>query len=88
MAATLLPDAKANLRMEFCASEMPVDSFEHSSAGLCDVVGNVWQHMCTVFFPYKNFTIHPFYEDYSSPCFDNKHNIMRGGSWINQGAFA
>lgn len=87
MASTLIPNSKVHLRMESYASEMPANSFEHSSVGLCDVVGHLWQHLWTLFYPFEGFKIHPYYEDYSTPAFDGKHDMMRGGSWINQGAF-
>ena len=25
------------------------------------------------------------YDDFSSPCFDGRHNMMQGGSWISTG---
>mgnify|MGYP000866545798 CR=1 FL=1 len=86
--STLLPDGKANIRLEAYASETPVDSHMNSSVGFYDVIGNVWQHLSTIFYPYKGFKFHPYYEDFSSPTFDGKHNLMRGGSWINEGGFA
>jgi len=31
------------------------------------------------------FEVHPNYDDFSVPTFDNQHNLMKGGSWISTG---
>lgn len=31
------------------------------------------------------FEIHPYYEDFSTPCFDGLHNVIMGGSFISTG---
>ena len=31
------------------------------------------------------FSVHPYYEDFSTPCFDGLHNIIMGGSFISTG---
>ena len=33
-------------------------------------------------FPVK---VHPMYDDFSTPTFDGKHNLIKGGSWISTG---
>jgi len=34
---------------------------------------------------YKGFEVHPFYDDFSTPTFDTKHNLIKGGSFISTG---
>ncbi len=29
--------------------------------------------------------MHPFYDDFTVPTFDNRHNLIKGGSWISTG---
>lgn len=87
---TELPDAPewetapGNLNLEGPASSVPVDThaFKH---GFYDVVGNVWQHTETPIRGYAGFEVHPLYDDFSTPTFDTKHNIIKGGSWISTG---
>jgi hypothetical protein len=31
------------------------------------------------------FEVHPYYEDFSTPCFDGLHNVIMGGSFISTG---
>lgn len=85
-----LPDAPewgkapGNINLEGSASSVPVDThvFKH---GFHDVVGNVWQHTETPIRGLPGFEIHPLYDDFSTPTFDTKHNIIKGGSWISTG---
>lgn len=85
-----LPDAPdwekspGNLNLEGPASSVPVNthSFKHD---FYDVVGNVWQHTETPIRGFAGFHIHPLYDDFSTPTFDTKHNIIKGGSWISTG---
>jgi len=72
-----------NINLELWASSCPINKFENN--GFYDVVGNVWQHTETPFDGYEGFKIHPFYDDFSTPCFDTKHNMIKGGSWISTG---
>lgn len=84
-----LPDADsaigigANLNLEQWASSTPVDANEFS--GVYDIVGNVWQWTETPIYPFDGFKVHPLYDDFTTPTFDNKHNIFKGGSWISSG---
>jgi 5-histidylcysteine sulfoxide synthase len=77
-------DDKANINLKHFASSVPVDHFEFSN-GFFDVVGNVWQHTITPIYPFENFQVHPIYDDFSVPAFDNLHNLIKGGSWISTG---
>ncbi len=75
--------APANINNEFYASSCPVDQFEHD--GLFDVVGNVWQWTESTIDGFQGFEVHPLYDDFSTPTFDGKHNLIKGGSWISTG---
>ncbi len=75
--------ASANLHLDHWASSCPVNRFPHGD--LCDVVGNVWQWCETPTYPFAGFDVHPIYDDFTTPTFDNRHNIIKGGSWISTG---
>lgn len=80
---TIFDDENANINFALCASSVPVDMFVHGD--VCDVVGNVWQWTQTQMAPLEGFKIHPWYEDFTTPTFDGKHNILKGGSWASTG---
>ena len=73
----------ANLNLQKYASSIPVD--QAKSGDFYDVMGNVWQWTLTPIYPYEGFKVHPLYDDFTMPTFDNKHNIFTGGSWISTG---
>ena len=75
--------APANLHLDHWASSCPVDRYAHGD--FCDVVGNVWQWTDTPIHPYPGFAVHPLYDDFTTPTFDERHNLMKGGSWISTG---
>ncbi len=79
------PDApaNANLHLDHWASNCPVTRFAHGE--LFDVVGNVWQWCETPTYPFDGFDVHPIYDDFTAPTFDDRHNIIKGGSWISTG---
>lgn len=33
----------------------------------------------------EGFEVHPFYDDFSTPCFDGEHQVLMGGSFISTG---
>jgi 5-histidylcysteine sulfoxide synthase/putative 4-mercaptohistidine N1-methyltranferase len=74
---------KGNLSLLHYASSSPVNSF--SFGEIYDLVGNVWQWTTTPIDSFKGFEVHPVYDDFSTPTFDNRHNLMKGGSWISMG---
>ncbi|MFT6269311.1 MAG: 5-histidylcysteine sulfoxide synthase/putative 4-mercaptohistidine N1-methyltransferase [Alphaproteobacteria bacterium] len=75
--------ANANLHLDHYASSCPVNNFQHGE--WFDVVGNVWQWTETPIYPLDNFKVHPLYDDFTTPTFDGKHNLIKGGSWISSG---
>ncbi|MDY0013920.1 MAG: 5-histidylcysteine sulfoxide synthase [Rhodocyclaceae bacterium] len=75
--------ARANLHLDHGASPCPVDRHPHGE--LFDVVGNVWQWTETPTYPFDGFRVHPLYDDFTTPTFDDRHNLIKGGSWIATG---
>jgi 5-histidylcysteine sulfoxide synthase/putative 4-mercaptohistidine N1-methyltranferase len=75
--------ADANINLKECYSTTAVDRFAHGE--FFDVVGNVWQWTQTPIYPFEGFKVHPIYDDFTTPTFDTKHNLMKGGSWISTG---
>ncbi len=75
--------APANLHLDHAASSCPVDTFRHGE--LYDVVGNVWQWTQTPIHPFAGFRVHPLYDDFTTPTFDGRHALFKGGSWISTG---
>ncbi|WP_421919549.1 5-histidylcysteine sulfoxide synthase [Marinifilum sp.] len=78
--------APGNINLEHFASSCPVNKFE--SKGFYDVIGNVWQWTEMPISGFDGFEVHPFYDDFSTPTFDAKHNLIKGGSWISTGNLA
>ena len=74
---------QANLNLAQYASSTPVDA--NPFGEVYDIVGNVWQWTETPIYPFEGFKVHPLYDDFTTPTFDNKHNIFKGGSWISTG---
>lgn len=77
------PSPGGNLNLEQWASSTPVDA--NLTAGFGDVMGNVWQWTETPITGFPGFEVHPLYDDFSTPTFDNRHNLIKGGSWISTG---
>lgn len=75
--------APGNINLEYEASSCPVD--RHAFGDFYDVIGNVWQWTETPIYGFPGFKVHPFYDDFSTPTFDGKHNLIKGGSWISTG---
>ena len=72
-----------NINLTQYASSTPVTANKHGA--FCDVVGNVWQWTETVMHPFDGFETHPVYDDFTVPTFDDRHNMIKGGSWISTG---
>jgi 5-histidylcysteine sulfoxide synthase/putative 4-mercaptohistidine N1-methyltranferase len=75
--------ANANLHLDHFASSCPVTRFAQGE--FHDVAGNVWQWTETPIYPFVGFKVHPLYDDFTTPTFDERHNLIKGGSWISCG---
>lgn len=75
--------APGNINLEYWASSCPVNRFAFGD--FYDVIGNVWQWTETPITGFDGFEVHPYYDDFSTPTFDTKHNLIKGGSWISTG---
>lgn len=73
----------ANIHLDYAASSCPVNKF--AQGDFFDVVGNVWQWTETPIYPFDGFEVHPIYDDFTTPTFDERHNLIKGGSWISCG---
>ena len=54
-----------------------------SDYGCYDMLGNVWEWTDTWFGPYPGFSAYP-YRGYSEIYFDQRHRVLRGGSWATR----
>ncbi len=75
--------APGNINMEHYSSSCPVNQYQFGD--FYDLIGNVWQWTETPINGYNGFKVHPLYDDFSTPTFDQKHNLFKGGSWISMG---
>lgn len=75
--------APGNINLEHYSSPCPINLFKFNN--FYDIIGNVWQWTETPISGYPGFKVHPLYDDFSAPTFDNKHNLFKGGSWISTG---
>ena len=83
MDAEIFDDSKSNINFAHYASCVPVDTYAHGE--LYDAVGNVWQWTQTQMDAFEGFRTHPWYDDFSEPTFDGKHNLIKGSSWASTG---
>lgn len=72
-----------NINLAWWASSCPVDRFAQGK--FFDLTGNVWQWTTTPINGLEGFKVHPLYDDFSTPTFDGKHALIKGGSWISTG---
>lgn len=56
--------------------------------GVRDLSGNVWRWVEDDFHPLPGLQVHPYYDDFSTPCFDGEHTMILGGSFASTGAEA
>lgn len=75
---------KINLNLAY-GSQTPVNVMKEGTAEFYDVFGNAWQWCEDHFAALPEFEVHPLYDDFSSPCFDGKHHMIMGGSFISTG---
>jgi len=77
------PEINGQWQLTHEASSCPVDRFAHGP--LFDVLGNVWQWTQTPTYPFDGFAVHPIYDDFTTPTFDDRHDLLKGGSWVSCG---
>jgi 5-histidylcysteine sulfoxide synthase/putative 4-mercaptohistidine N1-methyltranferase len=82
--ATLARECGWNLNLAQ-GSSSPVDAGQPTEAGFHDVFGNVWQWLEDHFNPLPGARVHPYYDDFSTPCYDGQHQMILGGSWASTG---
>lgn len=75
--------APGNVNLEHWASSCGVNRFRFGD--FYDVIGNVWQWTETPITGFEGFEVHPYYDDFSTPTFDTRHNLIKGGSWLSTG---
>ncbi|POM67702.1 Generic methyltransferase [Phytophthora palmivora] len=63
----------------------PVDALPPTTQGFHDVFGNAWEWCEDMFSALPGFRVHPYYDDFSEPCFDGEHNVIMGGSFASAG---
>lgn len=62
-----------------------MDLYPANEKGFHDVFGNVWEWCEDHFNGLPGFKTTYLYDDFSTPCFDGRHNIIMGGSWASSG---
>eukprot|EP00731_Ephydatia_muelleri_P018195 Em0011g235a len=77
-------DYPANINLKY-GSSTPVNLFPPTSLGFYDMYGNVWEWVEDQFNGLPGFKTTYFYNDFSTPCFDGRHTMIMGGSWISTG---
>lgn len=81
-------DNDYNLNVKY-VSPSPVGMLANSQkSGIYDLRGNVWEWLSTKFYPLPGFAPNYLYEDNAIPFFDDKHQMMLGGSWATNGTMA
>lgn len=59
--------------------------YPSNSKGFHDVFGNVWEWCEDNFNGLPGVKSSYIYDDFSSPCYDGRHNLIMGGSWVSTG---
>jgi formylglycine-generating enzyme required for sulfatase activity len=89
MAAPFAADGRPtrNLHLVY-GSQSPVTEFPPTSAGFYDVFGNAQEWCEDHFAAFPGFRAHPYYDDFSAPCFGGLHHMIMGGSFVSTGQLA
>jgi 5-histidylcysteine sulfoxide synthase/putative 4-mercaptohistidine N1-methyltranferase len=75
-------ECEANIGLKYF-NQTPVDKYPMGE--FYDVIGNVWQWSITPMYPFDGFETHPVYDDFTTPTFDDRHALIKGGSFISLG---
>jgi 5-histidylcysteine sulfoxide synthase len=68
------------------SSESAVDAAPPSApTGARDTLGSAWEWCEDSFAALPGFKVHPFYDDFSTPCFDGEHSVIMGASFASSG---
>ncbi|PNH12258.1 hypothetical protein TSOC_000840 [Tetrabaena socialis] len=81
------PAGGFNIQLAY-GSQSPVTELPPSAKGFHDTMGNAWEWGEDHYAAFAGFKLHPFYEDFSAPCFAGKHQLIMGGSFISTGQLA
>ena len=73
----------ANVAFAYGFSSCSVERFAHGE--MFDVAGNAWCWSRTPIDGFEGFEVHKAYDDFSTPTFDGKHNLILGASWASSG---
>ena len=65
----------ANLQLAH-SSPNPVTALPPSSQGFHDAFGSSWEWAEDHYAAFEGFKVHHFYEDFSTPCFGGKHQLV------------
>jgi len=72
-----------NFNLSQYASSCPVNQYQQGE--FFDIIGNTWQWTESAIDGFAGFSVHPLYDDFSTPTFDGQHNLIKGGSWLSTG---
>ena len=75
-------ECEANIGVKYF-NQTPVNMYKMGE--FYDVIGNVWQWSITPTYPFDGFKTHSAYDDFTTPTFDDRHALMKGGSFISLG---
>jgi 5-histidylcysteine sulfoxide synthase len=88
----VLAPSSGNMLQEFginanlsYASPVPVNHGAPNTLGFYGVMGNAWEWCNDYFSALPGFSVHAHYEDFSTPCFDGLHHVIKGGSFMSTG---